>query len=156
DPHLEREKLDFLLSRKVDGIIMVPHSNNAAFIQSVVEKGIPVVFIDRYLEDVQCDVVLVDNINASYNAVEQLIIRGHKRIGIICGPSNIYTTKERLKGYVRAHEDYAVKVDNDLVQYGKYDVESGYHMLIHLLKMENPPTAVYVTNYEMTLGAIMA
>jgi len=156
DPKLEKEKLNFLVNKMVDGIIMVPHGGNIEAIQEVIEKGIPVVFIDRFLKDVQCDVVLADNLNASYDAVEQLIIRGHRRIGIICGPDSIYTTKERLKGYIRVHEDYAIDVDDNLILYGNYDIESGYRLLLHFIEMENPPSAVFVTNYEMTLGAIMA
>lgn len=156
NPELEKEKLDFLISKMVDGIIMVPHGSNSAYIQQVVEKGIPVVFIDRHLKDVHCDVVLADNINASYDAIEQLIVRGHKRIGIICGPKNIFTTEERLKGYIRAHEDYAVDIDKKLVLFGNYDVESGYRMLNRLMDVKKPPTAIFVTNYEMTLGAVMA
>jgi len=155
-PELERQKLDFLINKMVDGIIMVPHGSNSAYIQQAVEKGMPIVFIDRHLKDVECDVVLADNINASYNAIEQLIVRGHKRIGVICGPKGIYTTEERLKGYIRAHEDYAVTIDKALIKYGNYDVESGYHMLISLIESDNPPSAVLVTNYEMTLGTIMA
>jgi len=156
DLRLEKEKLNFLVNKMVDGIIMVPHGGNIEAIQEVIEKGIPVVFIDRFMKDVQCDVVLADNLNASYDAVEQLIIRGHRRIGIICGPDNIYTTQERLKGYIRVHEDYAIDIDDNLILFGNYDIESGYRLLIRFAEMENPPTAVFVTNYEMTLGAIMA
>lgn len=156
DPRLAKEKLNFLTNKMVDGIIMVPQRSNIDSINQVIEKGIPVVFIDRLLKEVQCDVILADNLNASYDAVEQLIIHGHKRIGIICGPEDIYTSQERLKGYIRVHEDYALDIDKDLILYGDYDVKSGHRLLIHLTQMENPPTAVFVTNYDMTLGAIMA
>lgn len=156
DPKLEKEKLEFLVDKMVDGIIMVPNNGNVEAIQEVVNKGIPMVLIDQFLKNVQCDVVLADNLNASYDAVEQLIIRGHRRIGIICGPEGLYTTKERLKGYIRVHEDYAVDIDENLILHGNYDVESGYRLLLHFIEMENPPSAVFVTNYEMTLGAIMA
>jgi LacI family transcriptional regulator len=99
---------------------------------------------------------LVDNLNASYNAVEHLITKGHRRIGIICGPSDIYTAEERLKGYIRVHEDYAVNIDRALIKHGNYQIESGYRLLNSFLDSDCPPTAVYVTNYEMTLGALMA
>ena len=100
--------------------------------------------------------VLIDNLNASYDAVEQFIISGHKRIGIINGPQNVYTAKERLKGYRRVHKDYSVEIDDDLICYGDYKIDSGYSMCNQLLNLSQPPTAIYITNYEMTLGAIMA
>jgi len=153
---LEHEKTEFLLSKMVDGIITMPSSSNGEHIKRVLEKNIPVVLLDRPIKDVNCDVVLVDNLNASYNAVEQLIIRGHKRIGIICGSKEIYTAQERLKGYLRVHEDYSMEIDPQLIKYGDYQIDGGYKLMNELLDMESRPTAIFVTNYEMTLGAIMA
>lgn len=156
DPRLEEKKLQFLLDKMVDGIVLMPVPGNDNLVKEIIARGTPLVLIDRLVNDVDCDVVLVDNLNASYNAVEQLIIRGHRRIGIIVGPQNIYTAQERLKGYIRVFEDYKLKVDPNLIKYGDYQIESGYHLLQELMKIEPPPTAVYVTNYEMTIGSIIA
>ena len=153
---LEKIKLEFLVNKMVDGIIMVPHGEEVSHIQELRNKNIPVLLIDRMLKDVECDVVMSDNLNAAYNAVEQLIVRGHRRIGIIGGPEKVYTTQERIKGYIRVHEDYALDIDEDLIKYGGYDIESGYRILEEFMEMANPPTGIFVTNYEMTLGAIMA
>ena len=155
-PDLEKSKFDFLLHKAVDGIIMMPLEIDAERIQKALAKNIPVILIDRAMKGLECDVVLVDNLNASYTAVEHLISRGHKRIGIICGPQHIYTAQERLKGYYRVHEDYNLRVEEELVKFGDYELESGYTLLNELLRVSNPPTAIYVTNYEMTLGAVMA
>ncbi len=155
-PALEKEKLEFLVNKMVDGIITMPIGSNARSIRALADKKLPFVLIDRAIREVDCDTVLVDNLNASYNAVEQLIIKGHKRIGIICGPGDIFTAEERLKGYIRVHEDYSMSVDKSLVKKGDYEVESGYRLFNELLDSENRPTAVFVTNYEMTLGAVMA
>lgn len=155
ESQLEQEKLNFLASKNVDGIIMVPSSlENNELIRDVM-KTIPVVMLDRKVADIECDVVLTDNINGSYDAVEQLIARGHKRIGIICGPKKHYTAIERLRGYERVHDDYGINMDQSLIRYGDYQIESGHQEILNLLKLPVPPTAVFVTNYEMTLGAIM-
>jgi LacI family transcriptional regulator len=153
---LEEEKLQFLLDKMVDGIVMMPLSDNDDPVKTVIAKEIPIVLIDRLINDIDCDVVLVDNLNASYNAVEQLIVHGHRRIGIIVGPENIYTAQERLKGYIRVHEDYRLEVDPCLIKYGDYKMQSGYNLLRELIRIDPPPTAVYVTNYEMTVGSIIA
>lgn len=156
DSGLEKEKFEFLVNKMVDGIITMPYGSNSQCVKDLIAKNIPVVLIDRAIREVACDTVLVDNLNASYNAVEQLIIKGHKRIGIICGPDDVFTAQERLKGYIRVHEDYSIQMNDTLVKKGDYEVESGYGLLNQLLDLENPPTAVFVTNYEMTLGAVMA
>ncbi len=153
---LEKEKLQFLINKGVDGIILIPSGNEKEEIKSLISDKIPVVLIDRMSDGVECDVVLGDNLNASYEAVQQFIIRGHKRIGVIVGPKGMYTAEQRLKGYYRVHEDYLLNIDKNLIKYGDYKIDSGYILLKELIESENPPTAIYITNYEMTLGAIMA
>lgn len=156
EPSLEKEKLEFLVNKMVDGIIIIPLGKEDSTIQQVIDQGIVVVLIDRVLKDVECDVVLVDNLNASYDAVEQFIIRGHKKIGIISGPKDIFTAEERLKGYYRVHEDYSIEAKDEYIKHGDFKIDSGYSLLLELMDMKEPPTAVFVTNYEMTIGAIMA
>lgn len=153
---LEQKKLAFLVNKHVDGIIMVSYGGNHEYLQELIQKDIPVILLDRMIKDVECDVVLADNLNASYQAVEELITRKHKRIGIICGPENAYTADERRKGYLRVHQDYHLEVDPLLMVVGDYTVESGYKSLEAFWNMKERPTAVLVTNYEMTIGAIMA
>ena len=78
------------------------------------------------------------------------------RIGLIAGPQTISTARERTVGYRRVLEDYRLPVDESLILAGNYDLESGSRLFRALLDMPQPPTAVFVTNYDMTLGAIMA
>lgn len=156
DPALEREKLEFLARKGVDGFIYMPLGSQEQVVSRLLEKSTPVILIDRPLSGIACDTVLVDNLNAAYGAIEHLINQGHRRIGIIAGPSGIYTAQERLRGYRRVHEDFDLPIDGDLVLEGDYSVESGHRLMDTLLKRTDPPTAVFVTNYEMTLGAIMA
>lgn len=153
---LELEKLAFLANKMIDGFIYLPLGNYEQFVAQLIGKGTPVILIDRPLPGLACDTVLVDNLNAAYNAVEHLIVQGHRRIGIIGGPASIYTAQERLKGYRRVHEDFDLPMDADLVLEGDYGLESGYRLMENFLKRPHPPSAVFITNYEMTLGAIMA
>jgi len=156
DTELEKVKLEFLIGKSIDDLILMPSGNDEEILKEANKYNIPVVLIDRAFKYVICDTVLVDNMNAAYDVVEQLITRGHRRIGIITGPQSIYTASERLKGYSRVHEDYSIPIDGNLIKYGNYKMNGGYDLLKELIEMENPPTAVFVTNYEMTLGAIMA
>jgi len=156
DRALEREKLEFLAKKSVDGFIYMPLGNQEDIVARLLERSLPVILIDRPLPGLACDTVLVDNLNAAYGAIEHLINHGHRRIGIIAGPPGIYTAQERLKGYRRVHEDFDLPIADDLILEGDYSLESGYRLMGQLLQRADPPTAVFVTNYEMTLGAIMA
>jgi len=156
DPAMEQNKLEFLVNKMVDGIVYMPLDTDGTFVAGLLAEEIPVILIDRPLRGVPCDTVLVDNLNASYHAVEHLITQGHRRIGIIAGPDSIYTAQERLKGYKRVHEDYGLPLDPSLIALGDYGVASGFRLMGEFLGRGDRPSAVFVTNYEMTLGAIMA
>lgn len=98
DREQELGKLAFLARYHVDGIVYVPEHATAEELRVRVGT-IPVVLIDRSLENAQYDTVVVDNLNAVYMAVEHLIGRGHRRIGLIAGPQTISTARERTVGY---------------------------------------------------------
>lgn len=155
DPQLELEQLRLLVNINVDAIVFVPEQIGAAEL-SAITQHIPVVLVDRAIPDFRCDAVVADSLNAIYSAMEALFRKQHSRIGLIVGPQEISTARERLIGYRRVHEDYHVPVDEELIQVGNYDLESGYRLFNALMDLSQPPTAVCVTNYDMTVGAITA
>jgi DNA-binding LacI/PurR family transcriptional regulator len=171
DRDLELEKLRILCNNNVDGIVLVAHHVSAEELNEIrSSRGteMPMVLVDRTIPDFRCDSIVIDNLNATYGAVEQLINAGHRRIGIIVGPLDISTANERMVGYRRVLEDYGIKLEtgagadgeedaaNGMIQIGRYDFESGYRKFNQFMDMENPPTALCVTNYDMTLGAATA
>ncbi len=159
DEKLEQQKLRFLLDIGVDGLIVVPENLTAQDFNQVREissRDIPFIMLDRYVDGIDCDRVLVNNMNAAYDAVERLVLNDHRIIGIITGPLHISTAYERLIGYQRALESYSLKNAPEFIQTGAYDAESGYDLFRQLIAMPNPPTGIFLTNYEMMLGAITA
>ncbi len=156
DPVREREKLEFLAERQVDGLVIMPLAGCADGIRRLQERGVPVVLLDRTVAGCACDTVLTDNRKAAREAVDHLLRLGHRRIGLIGGPAGIQTADERLAGYLDAHAARGIDADPALRMAGAYDVESGHRHASALLAMEPPPTALFVVNHEMTLGAAMA
>lgn len=156
DEKQERTQLEVLMQRQVDGLIVFPEENEEDVIRYVQEKGIPVLMVDNLVENVPCDAILTDNVSGTYEAVERLIQLNHRRIGIITGPQTMYTARERLKGYERAHEDYHIEKDGDLVRVGGYNIDGGYRSMVELLELENPPTAVVMGNYYTAIGTLKA
>ncbi|MBQ1264621.1 MAG: LacI family DNA-binding transcriptional regulator [Oscillospiraceae bacterium] len=152
---LELNKLEFLAHSHVDGIVYVPEHATPEEIAARI-GSVPLVLFDRSLPDVPYDTVVVDNLNAVYTAIERLIAKGHRRIGLIAGPQRISTALERTTGYRRVMQDYSLPIDESLIASGDYDMESGWRLFRQLMQMPDPPTAVFVTNYDMTVGAIVA
>lgn len=152
DRKLEIEKLKFLENRKVDGIVVMPyHLTN----EDLLDVDIPIVFIDRVIEDVDRDSVIIDNRESTYKSVKHLVKNGHTNIGILLGPKSIYTSKERYRGYREALEDLGVTIKSIYVKNGSYDITSGHEMVKELVGLQTPPTAILATNYELTIGAII-
>ncbi|MDY3249479.1 MAG: LacI family DNA-binding transcriptional regulator [Candidatus Choladocola sp.] len=157
DEKLEEEALRFLMGKRVDGILAIPSSSDSSFLKPALDRDIPVVLIDRAFCDRDLDCVLVDNEKASCEAVSRLIAYGHRRIGIISGKETTYTARERLKGYYRAHREAELPILPGYVEQGPMmETEYGYQAMKRMLSLEQPPTAVFLTNYEITLGGIIA
>ncbi len=149
----ENERIKVLIQKCIDGIIIIPASNNGAHFKQLSDAGIPVVLADRLVDDFITDAVLVDNINASYSAMEHLIHQGVRRIGYIGGDLKITPARERDEGYRRALHDYCIPFESNIVKYGDFHVQSGYAKMEELMKEENPPVHVFITNYYMHAGA---
>lgn len=173
DRGLELEKLRILSNNNVDGIVLVSQhlsADDLSVIQKLRGQEMPIVLVDRTVPDFVSDSIVIDNLNATYGGVEHLINAGHKRIGIIVGPLDISTAYERMIGYRRALKDYKLGTEREIfpsgiehadtyesmIQIGSYDFESGYRLFNTFMDMKNPPTALCVTNYDMTLGAVTA
>lgn len=155
DTEVEKENLRFLISRKVDGIIVLSVNNSGIFLRPAKEAGIPVVLLDRELQDETFDCVCIDNRIAAFRAVDVLIKNNHKKIAIIGSDSEI-TGVERYQGYKDAMEQAGLAVCKDYVKLSKFDVREGYEKMKQLLEMEERPTAVFLSNYETALGAVTA
>ncbi len=154
---LECEAVRFLLRKGIDGLVNMPTSGEGQHLLPAIEKGVPVVLVDRLVSGLsgQVDAVLVDNAKASYDAVSHLLKNGHREIGIILGPKEIFTSGERLSGYAQAMKAYGLPLEEKNIIYSDYTTQGGYESMRALLKRKDL-TAAFVTNYEMTLGAIIA
>ncbi|MCL5770780.1 MAG: LacI family transcriptional regulator, partial [Actinobacteria bacterium] len=102
DPEKELKYLKVLKSSRVDGIIIAPTGKNADYINSLLQSNIKIVLVDRLIEGVDCDAILVDNEKGSYTAVKYLIDNEYRKIALINGFTDRTTGKERLNGYIRA------------------------------------------------------
>ena len=152
---LEKKAVEFLYRKRVDGIINMPVNLDGSHLSCFYNSNKPVVLIDRKINRVDCDYVLVDNLAAVRNAVQLLVRNGHTKIGMIGGPEDVYTAQERMLGYKLALMEAGIILEERLVKYGDYTINSGVRCLEDLVSKNQDMTAVIVSNYEMTLGAVI-
>lgn len=105
-----------MLSKEVEGIIIVPCEGSEDTIRTLVDKRVPTVLLDRYIPDIRTNYVCLDNRKAGYDATEALIRKGHKKIGMLCYDLKLSNMKGRIEGYREAMEDYGMR-DEIKVQY---------------------------------------
>lgn len=155
DRKLEQEAVEFLIRRRVDGIINMPVDEEGKHLRKFQKTGKPIVLIDRRIQGISCDSVLVDNRKAAEDAVQCFIKNGHRNIGIIGGPEGIFTAQERLSGYSKALKEAGIPIRDSLIFHGDYTIQGGVRGLEELVRDNPDMTAVFVTNYEMTMGAMI-
>ena len=154
---LERDNLQFLLSAGIDGLVYAPENISAEeFYELTASRVIPMVQVDRIIQGVSSDAVLVENSAASYQSVRSLISRGHRRVAAITGPKSVFSAKERLVGYLRALSDHGILYDDSLVISDENTFATGYRGCEALMALSEPPTAIFATNYDITIGLITA
>jgi LacI family transcriptional regulator len=153
DPHKEAVYLSQLKSFLPAGILLIPASDSTI---SSNLSGPPVVCVDRRPEGWKGDFVTVANRDGAGKAARHLIAMGHRRIGVISGPSRLANSLERLHGFCQAMDDAGVPIAPEYIQEALFDRASGYTSAMRLLHMLPRPTAIFATNDLMAMGVLLA
>jgi DNA-binding LacI/PurR family transcriptional regulator len=156
DPQKELGYLSMMENEGVAGLVIAPTSENVDRVAELAEAGLPIVVIDRRMTSGKVDMVLADNVAGAQTAVEHLIALGHTRVGHIGGPVHLTSGRERYQGYQQAMDNAGLAISPNLVRLGNHLYESGYSCALDLLDSADPPTALFIANNMMTLGALNA
>ena len=140
-----------------DGIILVSQSEkDDDFIRSALEKKIPIVVINRKVENLQVTNIISDDEEGVRLGVEYLIVKGHRNIGMIEGKESFESSVERKKGFTKTLIKHGLCVRPEWCISGDYSAMSGYKGMKKLVQQKLRPTAVFCANDEMAFGAMKA
>jgi LacI family transcriptional regulator len=158
DPEIDLDYLKTLWEKRVDGIIYThpARGHNSPFVREMANSGMPIVELNRQREKDILDAVLADNYQGAYQMTEYVIGKGHRRIGLIVGESNLTTAKNRLVGYRRALEDVGIPIDPDLIRIGTFTRQHGEEGTQELLQLAEPPTIIFAGNNRIVMGTLFA
>ena len=152
----ERELVATLLSRRVDGLLLVPAARDHSYLRPELRMGVQVVFLDRPPGRLEADAVLLDNEGGARAGVDHLLAQGHRRIGLIGDPPELFTLAERVRGYRAALAARGVDFDETLLRLGAHDVAQAEMSARALLQLPDPPTAIFAANNRVSVGALRA
>ncbi|WP_309086849.1 LacI family DNA-binding transcriptional regulator [Domibacillus sp.] len=142
---------------RFDGIILMSQSEvDNTFVYHVLQQKIPLVVLNRQVEEQKAINILSNDREGSFQAVEHLIQNGHTKVAIIKGMKGFKSTVERKEGYMEALIRHQLPVERHYIECGSYDMPSGYAAMERLLAQEDPPTAVFCSNDDMAIGAMNA
>ena len=159
DEEFEKEDayLRTVCALRVDGVLLAPSGyRSRESLDLLAHQHIPVVLIDRDVDGVPRDVVHGESRRSARILTEHLIQHGHRRIGLITGPSDVSTARERERGFLDALHDHDLDVPPGFARRAPYTRMGGYVAGRELLSGADRPTAVVTANNFLGFGLIDA
>jgi LacI family transcriptional regulator len=158
DPVKERQELEMLRGRQVDGIVLgsANATGNTDLLQQLTSPGTGLVMIDRDDHpDVRCDRVVTDDAEVGRLATSHLIAQGRRAIAHVTGTSVVHA-KRRADGYRAALRAAGVKTKGEWIVRGGFKEGDGYRAMQTLLGMRPRVDAVFAANDPSAIGAMKA
>lgn len=146
-----------LANSQVDGILISCSKETIDFthIESIKDKGVPVVFYDRFNQSLHLDTVIVDDFRGAYQATEHLINIGCKRIAHFKGPLHMGIHVERMNGYMKALKDQGVTLDENLIVEAD-SFKLGYKAVNNFFDKGTEFDGIFAVNDLTAVGAMKA
>lgn len=155
DAELEQQTFRFMLSKMVDGFIVLPVSGDPSAIDVLREKGKPVVVVNTMSQRKDVSHIVVRNKDAYRKAVGDMVEKGRKHIALIYAGAKVTTAQERVSVYREVLEEAGI-FDNKYVFKTEFTVRGGFEAMKKALETYPEIDGFLVSNYEMSIGALTA
>lgn len=172
----ERSAMGVLMDKQVDGIIVASAAvrpDEVEHITEAINRGIPVVLLDRMVKGLDCDAVVIDNRESARNAVRHFIENGHRSIAFVWGPhsdkalttreqiatvadQSLWSEAERLRGYLDALDEAGIDVDGQVISHCAHNEAEAVLAVADMLALPDRPTALLATETDALVGALRA
>ncbi|WP_232548850.1 LacI family DNA-binding transcriptional regulator [Propioniciclava soli] len=154
DPRLEAELVRDLSARQIEGLIVVPARADAPHLAAAAKAGMPIALASRSINHGRVDTVLVDDIGAVRTEVGKLLDEGRHPIAFLGGEPTITTAARRYAGFVQAHTDAGVEVDQRYVRQMPSEPAAVVRVTRELLAMDEPPAAFFTANNRFSINVL--
>lgn len=151
--------LQYLASRSIDGLLISVSTatKDLQHLKALHERGFPIVFFDRIVEDIHTHKVMVDNFRGAYDATMHLIKHGYKNIATIANSENLSISRERVAGYVEALAQKNIRARKSMIRYcfhGGMILSEVEEAITQLLKTRPRPDAIFTSSDKLTTGCM--
>lgn len=155
DTEKQRNYLRALREKRIDGLVIASAGDNPSLALDLSENHVPVVIVDREVDNVTADLVEIDHEYGAYVATQHLLSLGHRRIGCISGPSSMVVSTLRVAGFKRAMAETGVAIGADAIMESDFSSPGGYYAASRLFAGLQP-TAIFAGNDMMGIGVLRA
>jgi DNA-binding LacI/PurR family transcriptional regulator len=143
-------------SKQVDGLLLFISPGDDEEVRTLVKAQKPIVFVGRMPIGLKADSVSANNRKGAQIAVEHLINKGHRRVGLVNGQEGLSSSADRIDGWKRALNKARLAPVKELVAHGDWTAEAGYEATLRFLALPEPPTAIFAVNFLMMTGVLRA
>ena len=159
DGNVETESKNFALlrRRRVDGVIASLVAEDSPYVKkTILALRAPLVLLDRDVQGLNASAVITNHALGVRAATKHLIEQGHRDIAFISGAANVYTTRNRIKGFSEAFAEAGISLPERLIALGGFDTDFALHQTRRLLAERPKPTAFVAGGIGSTAGVVRA
>ena len=156
DVDAQTRYLSLFRGRQVDALLLFMTSGGEDAVARLVEEKRPVVCVGRVPQSFDCDSVSADNITGTRLAIDHLIQKGHKTIGLVAGELALSAGMDRVKGWRAALKKRKLPAPDSLIEAGDWTEVAGCEATHRLLEHSPQPTAIFAANFLMMTGVLRA
>jgi LacI family transcriptional regulator len=155
DPSLEERLIRRLVERRVDGLILTGGNRSGQVYELLEKNHVPFIVTWKLTDGRDCPSVSFDNYHAGRIAMAHLFALGHRRIGLICGRTDVNDrARERRRAYEESLGEYGIPVEPELVHERDFEFVEGRAAMQRMLETQQRPTAVFCANDIQAIGAL--
>jgi DNA-binding LacI/PurR family transcriptional regulator len=154
DPDFERQIIDNLISRRVDGIIFAIASDESITIELLAGVDIPIVMLDRIADTDKLLSLRLDNEAAGTLASEHFASLGHRRVACVTGPLKVRLCFDRLNGFRVALNQRGIALETECIFEGDFTYSAGILAAERLAMVQPRITAIWAQNDLMAAGVL--
>lgn len=148
----EKKRISTLADRTVDGMVVIPSASMGDHFQTMADRGMPIVLVDRIVEGAELDAVVSDNEDGAFKLTKALLSDGFRHVAFVGGDLTASSARERLSGYARALAEAGITPEPGWICLGGMRVEDGYKRMQSILESGAVPEAMVAVNLLIHLG----
>lgn len=150
------DELETLVDGSLDGVVITNSRIDSDLPVQLVERGIPTILVNRTIRKSVIDSVTADDEGGGKLIAQLFLELGHKNIGCLFGTAKISTGKNGANGFMNQMSRSKVMIPQINQLSGEFTPQFGHDGLIKLMRLPQPPTAIYCANDVIAVGALNA